>query len=184
MLNVEHHVVLSAPQPMSLCSLPLIPFACEASRGLPFGREATVYSSFDQLLASPERRPSKDAAFFQASAHRARSHLWQVWLDRSVLSSPQLVRHAPGQFMVGASRRSAAPGSQYGGAAEYGSAGLARLRDLEVRSAKLAPPYHLGNTEAAPRVMPNYSIERTSPGKPGLASHVKRWASLEPKRNA
>jgi hypothetical protein len=27
------------------------------------------------------------------------------------------------------------------------------------------------------RKAPNPSIERTSPGKPGAASHVKRWAS-------
>jgi hypothetical protein len=159
---------------MRLRSMPLSPFACEASRGLPVGLEAPVPFSFAQPLASLERRLLKDAAFFQAPAHRARSHLWQVWWVRSTLSSPQLVRHAPGRFMVGASRRSAAPGSQYRGTAEYGSAGLACLRGLEVRSAKLAPPYHLGNTETGPRAMPNYSIERTRPGKPGRASHVKR----------
>jgi hypothetical protein len=32
----------------------------------------------------------------------------------------------------------------------------------------------LATAVAMPSVMPNLSIERTSPGKPGLASHVKR----------
>jgi hypothetical protein len=50
---------------MRLRSLPLIPFACEASRGLPFGLEATVSSSLAQLLASPERRPPKMLSFFK-----------------------------------------------------------------------------------------------------------------------
>jgi hypothetical protein len=76
--------------------------------------------------------------------------------------------------VVGASRRSAALGSQFKGAAGYGSSGFC----LVVSSAPLAagvpglivrPVLRL----AIP-AMPNPSIERTSPGKPSLASHVKR----------
>jgi hypothetical protein len=114
-------------------------------------------------------------SFFRASRRWAsKCHLWQGRLVHSALSSLQPVRHAPSQFVVATSRRSAAPGSQFGGAAGYGSSGFR----LVVRQAPLAasapglivrPVLWL----AIP-AMPNPSIERTSPGKPGAASHVKR----------
>jgi hypothetical protein len=76
--------------------------------------------------------------------------------------------------VVGASRRSAAPGSQFRGAAGYGGSGFR----LIVRSVPLAA----GDSGFIVRpvlwlaipAMPNPSIERTRPGKPGRASHVKR----------
>jgi hypothetical protein len=76
--------------------------------------------------------------------------------------------------VVGAPRRSAAPGSQFVGAAGYGSSGFCSV----VRSAPLAASVPGLIVRPVLRLaipaMPNPSIERTSPGKPGLASHVKR----------
>jgi hypothetical protein len=59
-------------------------------------------------------------------------------------------------------------------AAEYGTAGLACVRSPAVPSITWHRPWHPGTNESGPRVMPNLSIERTRPGKPGRASHVKR----------
>jgi hypothetical protein len=124
---------------MRLHSLPLSPFACPASRCGPFKREGAVSFSLTWRMASVERRFTRDIAFPQEPRHRARrSHLWQGRWVHSVLSLLRLVWHAPSQFVVGASRRSAAPGSQYWSAAEYGSAGVARLRRPELRSTMLS----------------------------------------------
>jgi hypothetical protein len=163
MSNVEHHVALSVSLLMRLHSSPVLsPFACPASRCGPSKREGSACSSREIAFPQEPRHPAR------------RSHLWQGRLVHSALSSLRLVRHAPSQFVVGASRRSAAPGSQ----------GFERCR-VRHRYARLyaqscstlrhmASPWHPGNTEAAPSVMPNLSIERTRPGKPGRASHVKR----------
>jgi hypothetical protein len=76
--------------------------------------------------------------------------------------------------VVGAPRRSAAPGSQFVGAAGYGSSEFC----LVVRSAPLAagdPGFIVQPVlRLAIPAMPNPSMERTRPGKPGRASHVKR----------
>jgi hypothetical protein len=72
--------------------------------------------------------------------------------------------------VVGASRRLS---SQFWGAAK-GSAGVARLSRPELRYTTLsraAPPV---SSVLCAGAMLNPSIERTSPGKPGAASHVKR----------
>jgi hypothetical protein len=78
------------------------------------------------------------------------------------------------QFVVGASRRSAAPGSRFWGAAR-GGAELAHLPRPELRStthSRAARPVSSVVLGSAP---PNYSIERTSQGlRPCAASHVKR----------
>jgi hypothetical protein len=75
------------------------------------------------------------------------------------------------QSVVGASRRLE---SQSVGAAEYGSLGPARCLRAGAVGTKKSKPYRLASSVALHRAMPNYSIERTSPGKPGAASHVKR----------
>jgi hypothetical protein len=75
--------------------------------------------------------------------------------------------------VVGASRRSAAPGGRSVGAAGYGSLVLSRRRVGAIGS-KRSGPYRLASSEARHGALPNPSIERTSPGKPGAASHVKR----------
>jgi hypothetical protein len=160
---------------MRLPSSPLIPFACPASRCWPSKREGAASSSLTRYLARVERRFTRDIAFSQEPRHRARrSHLWQGRWVHSVLSSLRLVRHAPSQFLVGASRRSAAPGSQYGGAAGYSSAGVARLLRPALRSTRLSRASRQASSVACGSAMPNPSIERTRPGKPGRASHVKR----------
>jgi hypothetical protein len=160
---------------MRLHSSPLIPLACPASRRGPSEREGSVSSSLTLHLASIERRFTRDIALPQEPRHQARrSHLWQGRRVHGALSSLQLVRHAPSQFVVGASRRSAAPGSQYWSAARDGSAGVARLQRPELRSAMLSRVSRQASSVAFGSVMPNPSIERTRPGKPGRASHVKR----------
>ena len=75
--------------------------------------------------------------------------------------------------VVGASRRSATPGSQLVGAAGYGSSVLLGGKHCAVGS-KRSRPYRLASSVARQPAMPNPSIERTCPGKPGHASHVKR----------
>jgi hypothetical protein len=88
------------------------------------------------------------------------------------------------RLVVGASRRF---NGQKLGAAVEGSAGPARVpapERLQRRTRRLAKSAQvpqenagcprLARPVAMPRAMPNYSIERTSPGKPGAASHVKR----------
>jgi hypothetical protein len=74
------------------------------------------------------------------------------------------------EFMVGASRRLS---SQFWGAAR-GSAGLAHLSRPELRSTTLSRASRLTSPVLLGGAMLNPSIERTSPGLPGAASHVKR----------
>jgi hypothetical protein len=163
---------------MRLHSLPLSPFACPASRCGASKREGSACSSLTWHLVRQERRFTRDIALSQEPRRRARrSHLWQGRQIHSALSSLRLVRHAPSQFVVGASRRSAAPGSQYWSAARDGSAGVACLLRPELRSTTLARVSQQARPVAFGSVMLNPSIERTRPGKPGRASHVKRWAS-------
>jgi hypothetical protein len=163
---------------MRLHYSPLIPPACPASRCWPSKREGASSSSLSPHLVATERGFTRGMAFSQEPRHRARrSHLRQGRWVHSALSSLRLVRHAPSQFVVGASRHSAAPGSQYWSAAEYGSAGVARLSRPELRSTMLSRVLRQASSVACGSVMPNPSIERTRPGKPGRASHVKRWAS-------
>jgi hypothetical protein len=83
----------------------------------------------------------------------------------------RLVRQAPGQSVVGASRRLK---SQQLGAATEGGAELLSVRSPKYIAQENARVSRLARSEAVPSAMPNYSIERTSPGKPGAASHVKR----------
>lgn len=75
------------------------------------------------------------------------------------------------QSVVGASRRLV---SQDVGAAEYGGSGSARLAWAVGMGCKRAKPYRSEPAVAMQSVMPNPSIERTCPGKPGQASHLKR----------
>jgi hypothetical protein len=88
------------------------------------------------------------------------------------------------RLVVGASRRFS---SQRLGAAVEGSAGPVRVpapERLQRRTRRLAKSAQASKENAGcprparpvamSRAMPNYSIERTRPGKPGRASHVKR----------
>ena len=84
-------------------------------------------------------------------------------------------RRLMSQFVVGASRRSAAPGSQFVGAAGYGRCLSFGCYAAAVQS---RVKFRASSSKSACRsARPNPSIERTRPGKPGRASHVKRWAS-------
>jgi hypothetical protein len=78
------------------------------------------------------------------------------------------------QVMVGASRRL---NSQKLSAAMEGSARSARAARRRYSAKENTGPSRLARSVAVPGVTPNPSIERTRPGKPGRASHVKRWAS-------
>jgi hypothetical protein len=78
------------------------------------------------------------------------------------------------QSVVGASRRL---NSQQLSAAMEGSARSARMARQTYSAKEITGPSRLARSEAVQGVTPNPSIERTRPGKPGRASHVKRWAS-------
>jgi hypothetical protein len=69
------------------------------------------------------------------------------------------VRHAPGQSVVGASRRSAAPGSQQLGAATRGSAGSASVSRPRHIGLSSSPASRMAAPQSVPRVMLNPSIE-------------------------
>jgi hypothetical protein len=75
------------------------------------------------------------------------------------------------QLVVGASRRL---NSQQLSAAMEGSARSAPLAKLKRSAKDNTGSSRLARSVAVPSVTPNYSIERTRPGKPGRASHVKR----------
>jgi hypothetical protein len=128
-----------------------------------------------RCLASSPRRGNEGVSLFRASRRlRQEKPSWQGRWFHGRLAVARTCSARSQSVVVGAPRRSAAPGSQFMGAAGYGSSG----RRLVVRSAPLAagasglivqPVLWL----AIP-AMPNPSIERTRPGKPGRASHVKR----------
>jgi hypothetical protein len=100
-------------------------------------------------------------------------HLAHLWQTRSVgaLALSRRVRQAPGQWLVGASRRLK---SQRLSAALNGSARSASVARAQYIAQENARVSRLASSVVVPSAMPNYSIERTSPGKPGAASHVKR----------
>ena len=85
-------------------------------------------------------------------------------------------RRLNSRFVVGALRRSAAPGSQFVGAAEYGSRVLS-LRCYPAAMRARSECRALQHMVQPPCARPNHSIERTSSGKlrlPPAAAHVKR----------
>ena len=99
------------------------------------------------------------------------SQHWQGTVASGVLSLHRCVRHAPGQGVVGASRRlkSQSVGAAVSGGGSFTVCARPLMHALResCRAARVTPrPLH--------RVMLNPSIERTRPGKPGRASHVKR----------
>jgi hypothetical protein len=85
---------------------------------------------------------------------------------------------ASNQRVVGTLRRRAAPGGQPSSAAEYRCSFLSLRACGGVRVAKSAGGFvAFAGTGPCQRVMPNPSINRTCPGKPGHAGYLKRWAS-------
>jgi hypothetical protein len=66
--------------------------------------------------------------------------------------------------------------SQLVGAADYGSFFSAFAGRLAVMISKSSSRVS-GSKVACLRAMPNPSINRTCPGKPGHAGYLKRWAS-------
>jgi hypothetical protein len=96
---------------------------------------------------------------------------------------------ASSQGVVGASRRSAAPGCQSVGAAEYGRSFLSLRASGAVVVAKSGGVFAFAGSGPCQRVMPNPSINRTANGgsfllafayaqPPLSAGYLKRWASL------
>jgi hypothetical protein len=99
------------------------------------------------------------------------AHAGQGRSNAGVLALRRRVSHAPGQLLVGASRRlkSQSVGAAVSGGASFAVCARPLMHALRVsgRAARVTPrPLH--------RAMLNPSIERTSPGKPGAASRVKR----------
>jgi hypothetical protein len=106
------------------------------------------------------------------SFERHIAHLWQGRSGAGVLALSRRVQQAPGQWVVGASRRLK---SQQLGAAMNGSARSASFLRAKYITQENARVSRLARSEAVPSAMPNYSIERTLSGlRPPSASHVKR----------
>jgi hypothetical protein len=154
------------------CS-PSGPVHSGASKCLPaeFEACATATRSVTARSHAPKPMPLFSAA---RCCTQGESPFGRAGLVCSALSRQQFARHAPSQFVVGASRRSAAPGSQFVGAAEYGSFYVSLCRQAGAIGSRWSRPYRLAPSVARHPAMPNPSIERTCPGKPGQASHVKR----------
>ena len=109
---------------------------------------------------------------------------------RGFLSGQSVVRTSRGlnsQLVKGASRHRAAPGSQFSGAAEYGSSVLSLRSCTEVEVAEFTFVSCSGIVPCS-RATPNPSIKRTNNGGPCLlasatavpplfAAYLKRWAS-------
>jgi hypothetical protein len=83
---------------------------------------------------------------------------------------------ASNQSVVGASRRSAAPGGQSFGAAEYGCSFLSLRASSSVAVAKSGGIFAFAGSGPCQRVMPNPSIERTNNG----GSSLRAFASAQP----
>jgi hypothetical protein len=145
-----------------------------------------VFSLPPSLHPSPQAQPVAAAVYavFVAVASPSRGaprggrrvHQCSVIQHRGITPQKrrQVLACRQSQSVVGAPRRSAAPGSRSLGAAEYGSLGPKRCREAGVIAGKKCRPYRLASSVAHQSAMPNPSIERTRPGKPGRASHVKR----------
>jgi hypothetical protein len=88
---------------------------------------------------------------------------WNTAVGRSLSRS---------QWFVGASRRLK---SQAVGAAECG--GSLSLRCYAAGMGSRSEPHAPRRKFASAAPMPNPSINRTCPGKPGHAGYLKRWAS-------
>jgi hypothetical protein len=156
MSNVERHgEFVASSLLMSLCSASQMRLACVA--GQPSVAACDLPPKLNTALAINRHAPKDERQACPASAptqhHRAAS---------------------ASQFEVGASRRSAAPGSRSWGAAK-GGAELARLSRHELRSTTVSRTARLVKPPVLRSAPPNYSIERTSQGlRPCAASHVKR----------
>jgi hypothetical protein len=87
---------------------------------------------------------------------------------------------SPSQGVVGASRRSAAPGGQSVGAAEYGGSVLSLRASSAVVVAKSGGVFALAGSGPCQRVMPNPSINRTANG----GSHLLASATTVPPLSA
>jgi hypothetical protein len=134
----------------------------------PFASEARSTSAHrnGQRLAKNRASSLEKAARGQAGSLRMAGAAYRT----------RAISRSLGFFMsvVGASRRSAAPGGRSVGAAGYGSLILSRRR-VGAIGGKRSRPYRLASSEARHRALPNPSIERTAQGlRPRAASHVKR----------
>ena len=140
MSNVEHHVgPASSWLLMRLRSAPQSQLVCEASR--PFESGAFVATSRLRGARCLPRKLNTSPA-----PHRG---VEQEEGHGRVASEPRVRDRAAcqSQSVVGASRRSAAPGGQYWGAAR-GSAGLAHLFRPELRSTMLSRSSRLATSVA------------------------------------
>jgi hypothetical protein len=131
--------------------------------------------------------PAGRAQLFVAARHSGHGIQWleatfgEAWQCRHAQvftsSADQCRTSGQCQFLVGASRRSAAPGSRSVGAAEYGSSVFLLDREARAIGSRRSRPYRLALSGAGHRARPNPSIERTSYSwlrQLQAASHVKR----------
>jgi hypothetical protein len=155
MSNVERHEeAVAFLLLMSVHSASQMRVACVAAE--PPVTARCMPAKLDAALAANRQAPTKEGPARPASAPTQR--------HRTAGAS---------QFLVGAPRRSAAPGSRSWGAAR-GGAELARLSRPELLSTTRSRAARLVSTVVFGGAPLNSSIERTSPGKPAAASHVKR----------
>jgi hypothetical protein len=129
--------------------------------------------------------PASRAQVFVAACHSGHRSQWleatfgKAWQCRhaQVLTAgaDQCRTSGQCQFVVGAPRRSAAPGGQSVGAAGYGSSVFSFCHEAFAIGTRRSRSYRLALPGAGHRARPNPSIERTLSGlRPPSASHVKR----------
>ena len=131
------------------------------------------------LRSASNQMHSLFSAFFrprQLSKYLARLRLPVICFGESFAGFFFTLSTAHGSFHASPGERCAMRGSVRGqsvGAAEDGSSFLS-LRAL--LASLVAEPGFLSSSSTGPcqRALPNPSIERTCPGKPGHASHLKR----------
>jgi hypothetical protein len=144
-----------------------------ASNEMPSPFSASSGQSTKYLAPFSRHRRSAAMALIRCYASRLWSHVVGSF-HPSACGVSGGCRLSSSQGVVGASRRSAAPGGQSVGAAEYGCSFLSLLAHTSVVLAKSGGVFAFAGSGPCQRVMPNPSIERTCPGKPGHASHLKR----------
>ena len=181
MSNVRHRMKAAIHCALSLCAVAPGSATLFASRCLPARNPGRLYPATSSNSRKLTRRLFRRS---DSLSPRCRSQA-----EGGYLLCQLVVRASRGlnsQFVVGAPRRSAAPGSQSVSAAGYGSI----VRPCCYSSPMLSKgwPHVLQRKAPCPRARPNPSIERTRTGRPrytcssfyvprGLparAAHVKR----------
>ena len=162
MSNVRPRMKTAIPCALGLCIVPPVPPTRVASRCLPARNPRRLYPAASSNSCKLTRRLIRHS---DSLSPRCRSQA-----EGGYLLCQLVVRASRGlssQFVVGAPRRSAAPGSQSVGAAGYGS--IVRTCCYSSPMLSKGRPHVLQRKTSCPRARPNPSIERTRTGRPRYA---------------